>query len=155
MRAFARVASIALLVVGALALISLVVWSIYIQQTTFGRGTGRAGLRTGFELAARLGTEYLVVLGVMAVGALALAYMQWTRRRVAFLLGTISSVLVIAAVWICQRYIVSFEDPIFVHRSPWVKAATLAATVATVHLSVLAVTSLVAWLTTRIAPPAE
>jgi len=155
MRAFARVASIALLVVGAIALISLVVWSIYIRQTTFGPGPGRPGLRTGFELAARLGAEYLVVLSVMAVGALALAYLQWTRRRVGFLLGTISSVVVIAAVWVGQRYIVSFEDPIFVRKSPWVKAATFVATIATVYLAVLAVTSLIAWFTARNASSAE
>ena len=155
MRAFTRVASIALLVVGALALIALVVWSIYIRQTTYGPGPGRPGLRTGFELAARLGAEYLVALGVMAVGALALAFLMWTRRRVAFLLGTISSVIVIAAVWMGQRYLVAFEDPIFVRKSPWVKAATFVATVATVYLAVLAVTSLIAWFSARNAPSPE
>ena len=149
MRALARVASIALLVGGALASIALVVWSLYIRQATFGPGPGRPGLRTGFELAARLSDEYLVTLIAMAMGGLAIAFLQLKQKRVAFLLGTIGAVLVIAAVWIARRYVVAFEDPIYVHKSPWVKAATFVATTSTVYLAILAVASLAAWLTAR------
>jgi hypothetical protein len=145
----ARAASIALLVVGAIAAISLIAWSIYVQQTTFGPGPGRPGLRTGLELAARLSTAYYLVLAATATGLLALAHAQWTQRRIAFLVGLVASVIAIAAVWCGQRFIVGLEDPHFVNKSPWVKAATFVATITTVYLAILALTSLVAWLVSR------
>ena len=146
MQRVARAASIALLVVGALAAIALIAWSIYMRQKILGPGPGRPGLRTGLELAARLGPEYLIALGAVAVAALALAFAQWSRRPIAFLIG---------AVWWAQRFVVRFEDPHFVKKSPWVQAATSLATVTTVYLAILAVTSLVAWLTSRRPTPAR
>ncbi|HUS33313.1 MAG TPA: hypothetical protein VMZ53_32645 [Kofleriaceae bacterium] len=155
MKRIARVASIALLVVGAIAAITLVAWSIYVRQSFFGPGPGRPGLRTGLELAARLGPEYLIALGAMAAGALALAYMQWRERKLAFLIGAISAALAIAGAWWGRHFIVGLEDPHFVKKSPWVQAATFVATIATVYLGALAASSLIAWLTARKSRPSE
>lgn len=145
----ARLATIALLVAGALATIALVAWSINIRQTTYGPGPGRAGLRSGLELAARLDSGYLVALCAAAVLALALAWFVYARQAWAYVTATTGSVLCIAGVWWGRHFIVQLEDPHFVKRSPWVKAATFVATVATIYLALVAVAALAAWLTAR------
>jgi hypothetical protein len=145
----ARLATIALLIVGALTAIGVVAWSIYIRSTHLTQ-LGRAGLRSGFELAARLNTEYLAVLGALAAIALALAYLVWRQPKPwAYLGASIGSALTIVGVWWGRSIIVRFEDPHFVKKSPWVRAATFVATAATIYLALLAIAALLAWLTSR------
>ena len=55
-----RLATLSLLLVGAVTAIALIAWSLYIRSTDLASTMGgRAGLRTGLELAARLNTSYL------------------------------------------------------------------------------------------------
>ena len=150
----ARLAAIGLLVLGAMATIALVAWSVYIRSTHLTHTFGRPGLRSGFELAARLNTEYLAALGALAAAALALAYLIWRHNRSWTYLATmIGSAVTVAAVWWGRSVVVRLEDPHFVKKSPWVKAATTVATVATVYLALLLLAAGLAWLTQRRSRP--
>ncbi len=140
----ARVAAFILLVVGGLAAIGLVAWSIYIRSTELSH-VGRAGLRSGLSLAARLSTGYLAIIGALGVAALGLAVAVRQRRPWSLLGTSAGSALAIAGVWAARTIVVRLEDPRFVKRSPWVQAATFAATVATIYLAILAITALVAY----------
>jgi len=147
----ARRATLVLLVAGALTAIALVAWSIYVRQTHLSehRLGGRAGLRSGLELAARLNTEYLAAVGGLGLLALGLAYALQLRRRWAMLMTALGSALTIAGIWYGRNIVIRFEDPHFVNKSPWVKAATFVATVATIYLAVLAVIAFASWLYAR------
>lgn len=146
----ARLATIGLLVLGAIATIALVAWSIYIRSTHLTHTLGRASLRSGFELAARLNTEYLAALGALAAAALALAYIVWRHTRPwAYLATMFGGAATIGAVWWGRSVIVRLEDPHFVKKSPWVQAATFVATLATIYLALLATAAAIAWLTSR------
>ncbi|NVB79653.1 MAG: hypothetical protein HOV81_14750 [Kofleriaceae bacterium] len=141
----ARVAAFILLVVGGLAAIGLVVWSIYVRSTEIAH-VGRAGLRSGFELAARLSTGYLAIIGAFGIAALGLAVAVYQRRTWSLLVSSLGSALAIAGVWAARTIVVRLEDPRFVKKSPWVKAATFASTVVTVYLAIVVVTALVGFL---------
>ena len=133
--------------------ISLVVWSFYIRSTAVDQRLGRASLRSGLELAARLNTEYLAGLAALAVAALALAYMIWREPKPwTYLATAIGAAATIAGVWWGRAIVMRLEDPHFVKKSPWVKAATFVATSATIFLAVLCVTAAVAWFTSRRQP---
>jgi hypothetical protein len=149
----ARLATTALLVVGALTAIALVAWSIYIRSTHLTHTFGRASLRSGLELAARLNTEYLAALGALAAIALALAHVIFHHgTRWAYLVTAIGGAVTIVAVWWGRHLIVRLEDPHFVTKSPWVKAASFVATAATVYLALLVIAAALAWLTSRRQP---
>jgi hypothetical protein len=141
----ARVAVCVLLVVGGLAAIGLVAWSIYVRSTVITH-VGRAGLRTGLELAARLSTGYLALIGAFGIAALGLAVAVYQRRTWSLMVSSAGSALAISAVWAARTIVVRLEDPRFVKKSPWVKAATFASTVLTVYLAIVAVTAIVAYL---------
>jgi hypothetical protein len=146
----ARLAAIGLLLLGAISTIALVAWSIYIRSTHLTHTFGRPSLRSGFELAARLNTEYLAALGALAAAALALAYIVWRHARPwAYLATMIGGAATIGAVWWGRSVVVRLEDPHFVKKSPWVSAATFVATTATIYLALLCVAALAAWLTSR------
>ena len=148
----ARLATLALLIIGAVTTIGLVAWSIYVRSTDITRTMGRASLRTGLELAARLNTEYIAALGGLALLALGLAYATHLRRPWAYVVAAIGSVATIAAVWWGRSIIVRLEDPHFVKRSPWVKAATFIATAATIYLVLLCLAAALGWWTSRHKP---
>lgn len=141
----ARVAAFVLLVVGGLAAIGLVAWSIYVRSTDLSH-VGRAGLRSGLSLAARLSTGYLAIIGAFGIAALGLAVVVYRQRPWSLLVSSVGSALAIAGVWAARTIVVRLEDPRFVKKSPWVKAATFASTIATVYLAILAVTALVGYL---------
>ncbi|HEY5927417.1 MAG TPA: hypothetical protein VIV11_37290 [Kofleriaceae bacterium] len=150
MQRTARLATIALLVAGAVTTIALVGWSFYIRSTAFDERLGRASLRSGLELAARLNTEYLAGLAALAAAALALAYVIWREPKPwAYLASAVGAAATIAGVWWGRAIVLRLEDPHFVKKSPWVKAATFVATSATIFLALLCVTATVAWLSQR------
>ena len=55
----------------------------------------------------------------------------------------------IALVWVARSMAIRLEDPRFVHKSPYVRAATSFAIAVTCYAALLAIASAVAWVTER------
>lgn len=144
----ARLATLILLIVGGCAGVALVAFSLYARSQSIDAVRG-AGVMNGLRLAAKLNVAYVAAIGAAALGALALAYAIVKRQRWALLASVLGSGAGIAAVQYALTIITKLEDPRYVKKSPWVRAASSVTLVATIFLALVIVTSLVAFVSQR------
>ncbi len=148
----ARLATLALLILGGCAGVALVAFSLYARSQGIDAVRG-AGVMNGLRLAAKLNVAYVAMIGAGALGALALAYAIVKRQRWALLAAVVGSGAGIAAVRYALTIVTKLEDPRYVKKSAWVRAASSVTLVATIFLALLAVASLVAFISQRRAQP--
>ena len=149
----ARLATLALLLIGGCAGVVLVAYSLYARSQSIDAVRG-AGVMNGLRLAAKLNVAYVAVIGAGALGALGLAYAIVQRQRWALLASVCGSGAGIAAVQYALTIITKLEDPRYVKKSAWVRAASSVTLVATIFLALVLATSLVAFATQRRTPRA-
>jgi hypothetical protein len=155
-----RIATLAGLVGGAIAIVTLVAWTSYIRATWVPQpgflDPGRKGesfVARGLKLIAHHPDFPLaaVVLGALAAAAIALAFLVWRRARWAYLVSAITCAIAIAAPWLGRAYVQHIEtvsaSKRWAARSPYVAATTDLATAITAVLALVSIAAVVAWLT--------
>jgi hypothetical protein len=147
----ARLATLVLLIIGGCAGVALVAFSLYARSQSIDAVRG-AGVMNGLRLAAKLNVAYIAVIGAGALAALALAYAIVKRHRWALLAAVLGSGAGIAAAQYALTIITKLEDPRYVKKSPWVRAASSVTLVATIFLALVIVVSIVAFVSQRRAP---
>jgi hypothetical protein len=139
----ALLTTIALLVIGGIAGVVLVAWSLYARSQSIEHVRG-PGVADGLRLAAKLNVAYVAMVGAAALAAFALAYANHKRQLWALIATVVGSAAGIAAVRYALAIVTRLEDPRYVKKSAWVKAASSATLGATAFLAVVIVAALVA-----------
>jgi hypothetical protein len=135
--------TIALLVIGGIVGVVLVAWSLYARAQSIEHVRG-AGIANGLRLAAKLNVAYVAMIGAAALAAFALAYANHKRQLWALIATIVGSAGGIVAVHYALTIVTKLEDPRFVKKSAWVKAASSVTLAATVFFAVLSFVALVA-----------
>jgi hypothetical protein len=104
----------------------------------------------GFALVfAYGGAAQLVGMLAVALCGLGVGVAIWRGSRAACLGALIASAAMIGLVWVARSMAIGLEDPRFVHKSPYVRAATTFAIAVTCYAALLAIASGVAWFMER------
>ena len=104
----------------------------------------------GFALVfAYGGAAQLAGMLTVALCGIGVGVAIWRGSRAACLGAVVASAAMIALVWVARRMAIRLEDPRFVHKSPYVRAATSFAIAVTCYAALLALASAIAWFMER------
>jgi len=161
-----RIAAIALVTFGALAVAGFTAWAIYTHATWefhWGHFTPDRAEQSYFGRGLRILTQHrhfvpgAVAAIAAAIGAGALALLMWRGKRWPFVVAAIGALVAIVPAWIVRAQVWDAELEMsrnvkWATRSPYVTRATTLAVVVTIYLALVIASCVVAWITARREP---